>query len=345
MSRKPGAHPADKFCRDIINRHPVSLEIADKFYHDRAIVTGKCPDWCALPSSLIAWYLAGSNEKQAVLNILNQKTVYQLTAALLWSRNKMVYRFDKTLSDTLTAMPLDGKIPFDILDSLPYPCVYVEHDMTLGGYRTIGFFARLDWGTKGDVKLLRFDFLKPYGEPISTFFPVSGGTIKDSILALANRQTEAGIAEKVFTEDDVHNSPVAQSIIECVNLLLYLCSEKPDMPDDAKLKTRRSRDFYGNPKRAATWEVGTRIGAALRKAREAEKESEETAPSEQSRSTPRPHLRRAHWHSFWTGKRDSKERKLVLRWLPPIAVNIDGEELPTVVTPVKKDDKGGQRYE
>jgi hypothetical protein len=27
----------------------------------------------------------------------------------------------------------------------------------------------------------------------------------------------------------------------------------------------------------------------------------------------------------------------VLRWLPPIAVNIDGAELPTVITPVKKD--------
>ena len=129
-------------------------------------------------------------------------------------------------------------------------------------------------------------------------------------------------------------SPVTQSLTECVNLLRYLCSEKPDIPDDTELKTHRSRDSYGNPKRAVQWEVGIRIGAALRKAMKADVENE-AAANEMSRSAPRPHMRRAHWHSFWTGKRGGSERKLVLRWLPPIAININGEELPTVVTPVK----------
>ena len=120
-----------------------------------------------------------------------------------------------------------------------------------------------------------------------------------------------------------------------------MCSEKPDMPDDTELRTRRSRDTYGNPKRAATWEVGIRIGSALRKAlKENDNKSDpsadvETVTDGKPHSSPRPHLRRAHWHSFWIGKRNSAERKLVLRWLPPIAVNVNDTELPTVINPVK----------
>ena len=49
-------------------------------------------------------------------------------------------------------------------------------------------------------------------------------------------------------------------------------------------------------------------------------------------ASPRGHVRRAHWHSFWTGPRaDAAKRKIELRWLPPIPVNLDlGGIVPTV---------------
>ena len=53
-------------------------------------------------------------------------------------------------------------------------------------------------------------------------------------------------------------------------------------------------------------------------------------------SGPRPHVRRAHWHSFWTGKVGSEERRLKPRWLPPIPVNLDDpDSIPAVIRPVK----------
>jgi hypothetical protein len=257
--------------------------------------------------------------------------VYDLTAALIWARNKMAYRFDGTLADTLAAQRLDSKIPSEILDYLPYPCVYIERNMTIEGRKTTGFFAWLDWGTMGNKKLLMLLFTMADSTSLSIGLPVTGGTIADSILEVANSHTGVG---RNFTEKDVHNFAAAQSLIACINLLLYLCSEKPEIPDDTELQTRRSRDSYGNTKRAAVWEVGTRIGAALRKAIEPDAESE-TISDKSSHSSPRPHMRRAHWHSFWSGKRNGTERKLILRWLPPIAVNVDDVELPTVVSPVK----------
>ena len=338
MGRNKNTHPIDRLCQEAINRYPESREIADTFSSGQKILPGIIPDWCALPSALMAICVADTKDVQSILNANKKEELCHLTSALIWSRNKMIYQFDSTLSDTLAAQPLDGEIPTDILEYLPYPCVYIQRKITISEEDLTGFFAWLDIVGDDNQKTLRLLFTQADGYAYSVWLPILGGTIHESILNVVNRDKE-GSAE-IYTDDDVRQLPLTQAITECVNLILYLCSEKPDMPDDTELKTRRSRDSYGNPKRAATWEVGTRIGAALRKAINAEDESEEKPTTNgQSHSTPRPHLRRAHWHSYWTGKRGGPDRKLVLRWLPPIAVNIDGEELPTVVTPVK-DDKG-----
>jgi hypothetical protein len=51
--------------------------------------------------------------------------------------------------------------------------------------------------------------------------------------------------------------------------------------------------------------------------------------SETAGGTKSPHIRRAHWHSFWSGPKAGK-RELTVRWLPPIPVKIEGE-IPTTV--------------
>lgn len=57
---------------------------------------------------------------------------------------------------------------------------------------------------------------------------------------------------------------------------------------------------------------------------------------------PRPHIRRAHWHTILHGPRlrdgapiPSAERRAELRWLPPIAVRMDDPDaLPATIRPV-----------
>ncbi len=79
-----------------------------------------------------------------------------------------------------------------------------------------------------------------------------------------------------------------------------------------------------------TWEVAYRLGARLRAAI---REVDDVEPG--THASPRAHIRRAHWHSIWTGPIDSNQRKIVLKWLPPIPVNVDDdEELPAVIRPV-----------
>lgn len=46
--------------------------------------------------------------------------------------------------------------------------------------------------------------------------------------------------------------------------------------------------------------------------------------------TQRPHMRRAHWHHFWTGKK-GEERKLILKWIAPSFINTELGEQPATI--------------
>lgn len=101
---------------------------------------------------------------------------------------------------------------------------------------------------------------------------------------------------------------------------------QPSVPEMKFLGTKRR---LLQSKEVKTWEVGLRIGAAFVLA----KKSSSGSGGDGSSSSVRPHIRRAHWHSFWVGQRG--EQTISLRWLPPILVNVeDIENLPAVIHPV-----------
>ena len=103
-----------------------------------------------------------------------------------------------------------------------------------------------------------------------------------------------------------------------LQLLLYLCSEEPDMPAVEHPSTRRTLSGgVRSPESPRLWDVGVRIGAALRKA-----------------ARPRAHIRSAHWTTYWTGPRTGRQTP-ILRWIPPLPINMDWKKpTPTVVHPV-----------
>ena len=75
------------------------------------------------------------------------------------------------------------------------------------------------------------------------------------------------------------------------------------------------------------------LSAQIRNYKNHERAAEkEIASAQGAHSSPRPHVRAAHWHTFWVGPRNAKfpERKPIIRWLPPIPIGMDWKkELPT----------------
>lgn len=136
-------------------------------------------------------------------------------------------------------------------------------------------------------------------------------------------------------------SEIAKASKPFVSVLLYICSalsndvrdaggslRQPKRPKPKKVKGG-SRIFP--PDRPTIWETGYRMGKALVRART--RMTEESSRDGATHASPGPHIRRAHWHSYWTGLRIYPEkRSLTVKWLPPIpvAVGEHGELIPTI---------------
>ena len=97
------------------------------------------------------------------------------------------------------------------------------------------------------------------------------------------------------------------------NVIAYVCSKNADICVSYRPSGKSRRK---NVSRATWHDVGFRIGAELR-----QYERTKCDPCPHQGGTVRPHMRRAHWHHYWTGPRGG-DRQLVLKWIPPIAVGI-----------------------
>ncbi len=112
-----------------------------------------------------------------------------------------------------------------------------------------------------------------------------------------------------------------KALMPLISLVLYLCSANPDFgvserparPTSTKTKKHGWRLFQASG--PTIWHIGERIGRLIREARE----SEACGTSDRS---VRPHIRRAHWHGYWSGPL-SGPRRFDYQWMPPIPVGIE----------------------
>ena len=105
-------------------------------------------------------------------------------------------------------------------------------------------------------------------------------------------------------------------LTEAVNVIIYLCSENAEYaPGEVRpvhpqpRKTKRGIRFFPADK-PKIWQVGKQTGEKLRT---------EFRHSGNSKNR-RPHIRRAHWHGYWTGAKTAEKRNFIVKWIPPVFV-------------------------
>lgn len=273
------------------------------------------------------------------------------TTLAAWRMTQGIYRIDPALYEALITTELSGDLPADILLRLPEWCVYIEtpglrrEDAQTGqGIDIVGAWARIDTPPPDHRSALVIALAAGRSAVPRTLHyhvPLTG-TLTDAL-----RIVHAGWDALEPGRDPDREVPIMASYLApIINCLLYLCSGdditgrhgQPGNPQPKRTRRDGWRLFPADGTRL--WDVGVRIGAALRRAYQAE----QVGGSGQERNGPRPHVRRAHWHGFRSGPRKRPdgsdipaiERRFDLRWLPPIPVNLDDvEQLPAVVRPVK----------
>lgn len=208
-----------------------------------------------------------------------------------------------------------------------------------------GVFVTMEYdvNTGGHELRLLFDFdqgLMPTPIHLIPGKGLKAGLDKAHEVALRNYNKEVPVRQNEIdrllakTKDFIS----IQLIQDAVNLTLYLCSEAPDLSGKAQpvpkpKKTKKGLRYFP-AKSPATMDVGYRVSKYLHQVKEVGRGH----GAHGDRPSPVPHIRRAHWHTFWTGSRRNPEKRLpVLRWIPPIPVGFRWDEVGEKLVPTVKE--------
>ena len=290
------------------------------------------PTWCYLPLSATYAYLTGVYGEP--LPPVAGSMVSHLGALYAWRCTQGIYRFDGALLEALDLTPPDETIPTDILYALPEWSCYVElPPFPFFDWTVFGFWVHLEWDAGTGRTELRFLLLlNDQTTPLILHFSAEDSTLQacfEAAILESARQAKRVGSDIGAALRAVTSKPAYNLLGRLMTLTLYLCAQNADIHDPRNPFARPYKPGLVRTKRGSLtppapgpifWETGVRIGAALRAA------APQGPPAEEGgrHASPRPHVRRAHWHHFWTGSRATPTDRLrVLHWLPPIPVAME----------------------
>lgn len=305
--------------------YPKAWKQVEEMRSDRGKGLPDWPSWCFLP--LAGWYaIVSADAGVSSLDLHLVADVARLAAVGTWRYSQGIYRFDPELYDSLIATDISGDLPAEVLHRLPEWCLYIE---TPGrewfGSSLHGFFVHLEHDANDGRSELRFVLDT---EDALIGFPLHLGdwSVAEAVTRACNEAArQAVLRKRPLVRDSSWDVELARVFAPLVSLVLYLCSDRPDLsgprgnrPERPRpVRTRHGWRLFPADK-PTIWGVGVTLGRELAQAR--------AQASAGTGSAKVPHLRRAHWHGYWTGSGDRK--RFSYRWLAPIFVGgkeVDGE--------------------
>jgi hypothetical protein len=271
---------------------------------------------------------------------------YTAAAAQLWRQHQVVYRLHPELVDALGHTDTSTRVPCSVFAQLPHPdpfIAFAQHipfgglperpvaePMVVTGMLVTGCTDHDEvcttsaaTATQLNVQLaVRVHYLE---EPAATYeeftlrLPLVGN---DSVQGLVERDQHRRISGTVSAND--HHLQLYRL---AVSILLYLGSVNADIKPHRTPATAARGRRRGRREDPAVIDIGFDIGAALFAARTPTHSTPSTDPDQPPREhenenepkrAVRPHLRRAHWHTYWHGPHGQQTAQL--QWLHPTVV-------------------------
>ena len=259
-----------------------------------------------------------------------------------WHACRQVYRIDRTVSEALVEQELDGDLPVELLHRMPYPIIYIDSPVPVSCQTTKrwadGFFAYLDRDLMGETDMT-FVYLMDDGTRARMSLVVEDGATLESCLAhieeVDDRLTE--FMGKAMVKNTLSDPEELACLRYCatvlLNLLLFVLSaENGAETVYTPPKISRGQKVGKRTNTETVRVLGAKIGSAIGAARRASRGSSHSVGDR----TVAPHVRRAHWQSFWVGRRKGREdgkfgEGVVIKWIPPIPVNQQAGEVTETV--------------
>lgn len=260
----------------------------------------------------------------------NTVTDYQIScstqrfiAVFEWLKNKQIYKFDSDLWELIQNVE-KLEIRSSVFKSLPFNTFWIAHDFENGfsGCMVI-------YGECNDGNYLKLIFINDTNSSYMRL-PLRSDT---------EGKTLEEIIEMAEQTDNV-TEWYKRNMRAVLNAIVYLCTDKPDistyhaeLPPVAPVqRTKKNNKKKKTEKKNITSisNVGLTLGRYIRETRKTTT-THNTAISSGVGSTKSPHMRKAHYHSFWV--KDGDKKKLIVKFLSPIFVNggiANAELRPTI---------------
>ncbi len=300
--------PSARVLAAIGRAYPHLWPAVDRLRTMRADDFPKWPDWCFLPMQGAYAILSGGDRRVPLDRIHHVGIVAALAA---WRVTQGVYRFD--------SIPRSRRLSRKRLwmaSCRPICCTAFRSGMSTSrpragpgrGRALHGFWAHVEWEEGDGANELRLvldtaQTLELALDPVRGLIPVplilGEGSLADALNRLAassRRQLEAmDLQDLARPRSDP--SRLLGETQPLVALVFYLCAENAEIGDGIRRpsvptpkRTKRGTRLFP-PDRLTAWDVGLRLGAALRRA----ESSGEPGVEHGERARPRAHIRRAHW--------------------------------------------------
>ncbi|MCL2746914.1 MAG: hypothetical protein FWE48_07520 [Coriobacteriia bacterium] len=320
----------EKALIEINKRYPKFGRKVDLLREGKGRLTEDWPEDVLLPHG--AWmgigeFYSGSPEYTDFMAKVAMATeAMEFAAVGTWKYSKDIYRFDPDVFKALIETPLSDTAPLKIFRRLPSWSVYIEYPEMRGP--DYGVYCHLDYEYRSGAWELRLTHDSTVGAKATIPIELSENITIEEAIARHSKEASDEHSDTelsaLYKEIEVIAKPeITKTIKADLSLLMYICSEQPEIINHANPSTQPSRlapkKVKGGmklfePSGVRIWHVGDETGKAIRTSRSAKGEGGKKAP----------HIRRAHWHGYWKGPRDG-ERTFDYRWLAPIAVNVDSE--------------------
>lgn len=304
---------------------------------------GSWDSWCYAPIAAATAVVMMAGSSSGFFEKLNSIGYAQAIAALApWRRDKEVFVMDEGLQELLSEQADDLKLDSETLLHLPYTCFYIQFNPALeyNGEEYHGVFVHLESNPESKARELRLLYLRQDGQTMGVPIHIGAGTIEESLKmtyrsAFNNLSSDQDFFRKTLEKNESRYKEQADFYRQTMQMVLYILAENAEITPNPEQETHTKRSYQGTIKdrysEIRKWDVGVKTGNAVRAYRKRVEAFPETESG--THASPRPHMRRGHWHHFWIGRKDvPSERKIVLRWVAPTFVGIeDTGNTPVVI--------------
>ena len=250
-----------------------------------------------------------------------------------WARYKKIYDFHPAFTSYLKDTE-DAPIYSNVLAKLPFQSFYIN----LGRFdaeNKSGAFGK--WIRGMFVRVLPDNNCVYIGVTVESEMPDGEWVFLSHRLVVENGKTfrETMQRQKTITQNgrnvEMIKSDWGTLYRIAVNACQYLCASNAEVKDVKTSKGKRpiaKIDGKDRPVAIQRSEVGYRLGQKFEKMYRKADGASEVRSDSKTRIPVRPHVRRAHWHHYWTGP---GKTVLELRWLEPVFVMGDPDKMEAVV--------------